>query len=170
MSHPFLLGSFLDLSLAPIHPFPAPEIPSRAPPAVFQAQRRPIQLEFELFLAAELESIQEQAARQQVSLAPPIPGLRFGRIRPNFIVFCSPAALFFSPSCRKVGSIASPARLFLRSGGERKRHKRDKRRVLDAVLVVAATATPLLVAPPAVYPLGAAGAPAAAARFSAGAC
>jgi hypothetical protein len=42
-----------------------------------------------------------------------------------------------------VGSIASPARL-LRSGGERKRHKRDKRRVLDAVLVVAATATPLL--------------------------
>lgn len=76
LSPPFLLGSFSDLSLAPVRPFfPAPEIPSRPPPpAVSKLQEEArFQLKFELNLPAELESIQEQPARQQVSFVSPDP-------------------------------------------------------------------------------------------------
>jgi len=163
--HPFLLGSFIDLSLAPRRPFQLRR--SHLGHLLrFPSSNRPkFSSNSSCFWPLSSNQSKNKRLGNKCPWLAPIPGLRFGRIRPNFIVFCSLAALFLSPSCRKVGSIASPARL-LRSGGERKRHKRDKRRALDAVLVVAATATPLLVASPALYPHGAA---AAAARYSAGA-
>jgi len=163
--HPFLLGSFIDLSLAPRRPFQLRR--SHLGHLLrFPSSNRPkFSSNSSCFWPLSSNQSKNKRLGNKCPWLAPIPGLRFGRIRPNFIVFCSLAALFLSPSCRKVGSIASPARL-LRSGGERKRHKRDKRRALDAVLVVAATATPLLVASPALYPHGAA---AAEARYSAGA-
>ena len=167
LPHPFLLGSFLDLSLALRRPF---QLRRSEHLLWFPSSERPkFSSNWSCFWPLSSNQSKNKRLGNKCPWLPPIPGLRFGRIRPNFIVFCSLAALFLSPSCRKVGSIASPARL-LRSGGERKRHKRDKRRALDAVLVVAAPATPLLVASPAVCPHGAAaGSPESAARSSAGA-
>lgn len=152
--------------------FPAPEIPSRPPPAVSKLQEARFQLKFELNLPAELESIQEQPARQQVSFVPPIPGLRFDRIRPNFIV--SVCFLTFSRCAFPFSSLSQSGfhRVTRTAPPIGRRKKAHKRRALDAVLVVA-TATPLLLASLAVvYPYtdgAAAGAPAAAARSPASA-
>jgi len=85
--HPFLLGSFIDLSLAPRRPFQLRR--SHLGHLLrFPSSNRPkFSSNSSCFWPLSSNQSKNKRLGNKCPWLPPIPGLRFGRIRPNFIVF-----------------------------------------------------------------------------------
>jgi len=85
LPHPFLLGSFLDLSLAPRRPF---QLRRSEHLLWFPSSERPkFSSNWSCFWPLSSNQSKNKRLGNKCPWLPPIPGLRFGRIRPNFIVF-----------------------------------------------------------------------------------